>query len=148
MNRLREQFNLPGMSVLQFAFDGFADNPHKPKNVTEGRVYYTGTHDNDTAAGWFAALKPTLQADVMKVLGIQHPDQVAHAMVSTVLASHAELAVAPLQDLLGLDSSARMNTPGTTEHNWQWRFEWQQLPIGLAAELHQQLEQTGRLYHA
>ena len=145
---LRKQFNLPGMSVLQFAFDGFVDNPHKPENVTVDRVYYTGTHDNDTALGWFNSLDATMQTLVKTMLNIDTPEQVLQAMIITVLSSKAELAMMPLQDLLKLGADARMNTPGTITGNWQWRFDWAQLPASLSSELRQLLTQTERLPHA
>ena len=142
---LRKKFHLPGISVLQFAFDASADNPHKPQNVTRDKVYYTGTHDNDTVAGWFASLDASQQADVLATLNIQDASQLLAAMISTVLASKADLAIIPLQDLLGLDSRARMNTPGTIANNWLWRFSWADIPDDLASHLHQQLQQTKRL---
>lgn len=145
---LRKQFNLPGMSVLQFAFDGFNDNPHKPENVSVDRVYYTGTHDNDTALGWFSSLDTATQTLVKKMLNIDTPEQVLQAMIITVLSSKAELAMMPLQDLLKLGADARMNTPGTITGNWQWRFDWPQLPASLSSELRQLLTQTERLPHA
>ena len=142
---LRQQFNLPGMSVLQFAFDAFEDNPHKPQNVTEDRIYYTGTHDNDTVLGWFSSLDPTRQADVLSILNVTDAAQVHAVMIQTVLQSRADIAVIPLQDLLGLGAEARMNIPGTTDDNWLWRFRWQDIPTDLASNLHQQLQQTRRL---
>lgn len=142
---LRQQFQLPGMSVLQFAFDEFADNPHRPENVTPDRIYYTGTHDNDTVNGWFASLDSEAQTGVLATLHISEATQLAATMIAVVLGSRADLAMCPLQDLLGLDGSARMNTPGTTENNWRWRFAWRDLPGNLAAGLRQQLRQTGRL---
>jgi 4-alpha-glucanotransferase len=142
---LRLKFKLPGMSVLQFAFDAFEDNPHKPQNVTADRVYYTGTHDNDTVNGWFASLDAGQQAEVLAILKVTDATQVNAAMIHTVLASRANLAVIPLQDLLGLGSHARMNTPGTTEGNWLWQFQWQDIPDDLTSGLRHQLQQTGRL---
>ncbi len=145
---LRLQFDLPGMSVLQFAFDAFADNPHKPQNVTEDRVYYTGTHDNDTSTGWFDSLDPLVQDNVLATLNIREPSEVVPAMMTTVLASRARLAMLPMQDLLRLGSAARMNTPGTVGNNWLWRFDWTSVPQDLAAAMRIQIEQTGRLKHA
>ena len=142
---LRQQFKLPGMSVLQFAFDAFEDNPHKPQNVTEDRIYYTGTHDNDTTQGWFDSLDQEQQAAVLAVLNVTDATAVNAAMIRTVLESRADMAVIPLQDLLGLGSEARMNTPGTTDGNWLWRFRWHDIPTDLALNLHEQLQQTRRL---
>lgn len=132
---LREQFALPGMAVLQFGFDYFDDNPHKPQNVTKNTVYYTGTHDNDTTVGWFSCSTDSDQQRIMDVLGIEKAAQVVDAMLTTVMNSKAELVMMPMQDLLKLGSDARMNTPGTVDGNWLWRFDWQQLPETLASEL-------------
>jgi 4-alpha-glucanotransferase len=129
---LRHQFGLPGMAVLQFAFDDHADNPHKPENVQPDTVYYTGTHDNDTTLGWWRTLPDEVRPQVMRQLGVDDPDAVPDAMVDTVLQSRAALAILPLQDVLRLGSEARMNTPGTRNGNWAWRFEWAALPPDLA----------------
>lgn len=103
---LRKKHGIPGMAVLQFANDD-SGNPHNPENHTEDMVVYTGTHDNDTTVGW--GKKPVKE------------------MITTALESPAELAIIPLQDLMGLGSDARMNTPGTQEGNWEWRFDWDEL---------------------
>ena len=141
---LRHQFGLPGMAVLQFAFDHHADNPHKPENVHPDTVYYTGTHDNDTTLGWCRALPEHMRQQVMQQLGVHDPDAVPDAMIATVLESRAALAVVPLQDALHLGSEARMNTPGTDNGNWTWRFEWEALPSDLASRLLKQLQKAHR----
>ncbi len=141
---LRRQFDLPGMAVLQFAFDAHADNPHKPENVEADTVYYTGTHDNDTTAGWFAGLPPQVQQQVMHQLGVDDPARVPVTMQDIVLDSRAALAVLPLQDVLGLGSEARMNTPGTASGNWNWHFRWDDLPADLATRLRQKLHKAHR----
>ncbi len=132
---LRQRFNLPNMAVLQFAFDAHADNPHKPENVQPDTVYYTGTHDNDTTVGWWQALPEMVRDQVMAQLGTGDAAAVPDAMLDTVLHSRAGLAVLPLQDLLGLGSEARMNTPGTETGNWTWRFTWDALTPELASRL-------------
>jgi len=141
---LRHQFGLPGMAVLQFAFDDHADNPHKPENVHPDTVYYTGTHDNDTTLGWWNALPEYARQPVMRQLGVGDPAAVPDAMIDTVLESRAALAVLPMQDVLRLGSEARMNTPGTNNGNWTWRFEWDDLPIDLAPRLLRQLQKVHR----
>lgn len=141
---LRHRFKLPGMAVLQFAFDEHADNPHKPENVHPDTVYYTGTHDNDTTLGWWRALPDDARREVMRQLTVDDPDAVPDAMIDTVLASRAALAVLPLQDLLRLGSEARMNTPGTDNGNWTWRFRWEALPPDLAPRLRRKLQETHR----
>ncbi len=145
VDALRKQFHLPGMGVLQFAFDSYEDNPHKPQNVTPDRVYYTGTHDNDTVLGWFASLDEVQQAHVLTTLDITEAAQLNAAMLQTIFASVADLAIVPMQDLLGLDSRGRMNTPGTVDGNWLWQFNWQDVPDDLASSLRQLLHNTERL---
>lgn len=149
VNALRERFQLPGMAVLQFAFDHFADNPHKPHNVKENTVYYSGTHDNDTLIGWFNSLSPLQQDWARAMLAEQDeasPVSITGLVMESLLSSRAGLVMMPLQDLLALGSEARMNTPGTVgEHNWQWRFDWQHIPDNLAASLRERLAHHGRL---
>ncbi len=118
---LRDQFALPGMRVLQFAFDG-RHNPHLPHNHVPNCVAYTGTHDNDTSAGWYASLAPKQRIRVQSyVNGADgHP---ARALIRAAWGSVANLAIAPFQDVLGLGSDARMNFPGTAEGNWRWRMD-------------------------
>jgi 4-alpha-glucanotransferase len=142
---LRHQFGLPGMAVLQFAFDHHSDNPHKPDNVQPDTVYYVGTHDNDTTIGWWRALPDYARQHVMQQLGVREDDHaVLNAMTATVLESRAALAVLTMQDVLRLGSEARMNTPGTEHGNWTWRFEWDALPPDLASYLREQLQKAHR----
>ncbi|HEX7971062.1 MAG TPA: 4-alpha-glucanotransferase [Thiobacillus sp.] len=142
---LRRRFGLPGMAVLQFAFDDHADNPHKPGNVQPDTVYYTGTHDNDTTLGWWRSLPGHARHQVMQQLGVDEADAVPGAMIAKVLESRARLAMLPLQDVLGLGSEARMNVPGTdSSGNWTWRFDWAALPSELASRLLQQLQKVHR----
>lgn len=137
---LRDKYGLPGMSVLQFGFDYFEDNPHKPYNVRENTVYYTGTHDNDTLLGWFASQDEGTRQHILEVLEITDPAQLTDAMLDTILGSKALLAMVPWQDLLQLGSEARMNVPGTVEGNWHWRFNWGEVSDTLAPELHDKLQ--------
>jgi 4-alpha-glucanotransferase len=141
---LRHRFGLPGMAVLQFAFDQHADNPHKPENVQPDTVYYTGTHDNDTTLGWWRTLPKEARRQVMQRLDVQDPAAVPDVMIDTVLQSRAALAILPMQDLLGLGSEARMNTPGTGNGNWAWRFEWAAVPPDLASRLHEKNQKAHR----
>lgn len=144
VTELRHRFGLPGMAVLQFAFDEHADNPHKPENVHPDTVYYTGTHDNDTTLGWWRAQPDAVRHEVMRSLGVTDPDAVLDAMIDTVLQSPAALAVLPLQDVLRLGSEARLNTPGTDNGNWTWRFEWDALSPDLAYRMLEQLKKSHR----
>ncbi|MGC2461979.1 MAG: 4-alpha-glucanotransferase [Steroidobacteraceae bacterium] len=124
VEQLRVAFHLPGMRVLQFGFDGSPDNPHLPHNYLRDVVAYTGTHDNDTTVGWYRSLE---RADAQRVEFYlrTEPAALAETMARAVLASVAQLAVIPVQDLLQLGSQARFNTPGRATGNWSWR-----LPVG------------------
>ncbi len=145
VNALREKFHLPGMSVLQFSFDGFDDNPHKPKNIGHDRIAYTGTHDNDTTTGWAQSLDKNMQHYIMQVLNVNKLEEVTDALIASTLATKAQLAVIPLQDFLHLGTEARMNIPGTMDGNWQWQFNWQQITDELAMDIRQKMEVAGRL---
>jgi 4-alpha-glucanotransferase len=119
------------MRVLQFGFDGDADNPHLPHNYTRDVVAYTGTHDNDTTQGWSQSLTGETAQRVQSYLGAQS-DTINQNMERAVLASVAQLAILPAQDLLRLGSQARLNTPGTATGNWQWRLPPGSLSASLA----------------
>ena len=136
VRRLIDFCGYPGMKVLEFAFDGGDDNPHLPKNTGAHCVVYTGTHDNDTAAGWWAGSDEARRARVREVLKMAPDEEIAPKMVRAALGSRAERAVIPLQDMLGLGSDARMNTPGTVGgDNWRWRALPGQLTDALADEM-------------
>lgn len=141
---LRLRFRLPGMLILQFAFDGSARNPYLPHHHDPLEVVYTGTHDNDTTLGWYNALDEATRARVDAYLGHSR-EAMPWPLVRAALASVARLAILPMQDLLGLDSSARMNVPGTSAGNWRWQFEWAQLAPDLGPRLRQLLALYGRL---
>ena len=127
---LRERFNLPGILVLQFGFDGSGDNPYLPGNHEEHAVIYTGTHDNDTTLGWYRTLDESTRNIVRATLG--DTDDVPATLVRAAYESPARLTVIPMQDLLGLGSEARMNVPGTVDGNWSWRFNWADVPADFA----------------
>ena len=139
---LRKTLDLPGMRVLQFGFDA-GDGDHAPHRLTEDVVVYTGTHDNDTTRGWFAALDPASKARVLEYLG-GTPAEVASALIGAAYASIAGLAVAPLQDVLDLGSEARMNVPGVAEGNWRWRAAPDAFTRERARRLRRLAEETGR----
>tara|TARA_R110001592_G_scaffold52649_9_gene161392 strand:- start:117167 stop:118639 length:1473 start_codon:yes stop_codon:yes gene_type:complete len=138
---LRDKFNLPGMKILQFAFDSDANNPYLPHNHIQHSVVYTGTHDNNTTLGWFKNLSDTTRDHCLTYLN--HPkENMPWPLIQAALASVAQIAIIPMQDLLEVDSDERMNTPGTTEGNWQWRFQWEQLP----ADLSHHVQELNSLY--
>lgn len=118
---LRERFGLPGMKILQFAFDSDAANPYLPHNHLPATVVYTGTHDNDTSRGWLDSLDSRIEQRIRDYLGKEQPVNVED-LTRAALMSVADTAIIPLQDLFGLPSSARMNRPGTPLGNWEWRF--------------------------
>lgn len=138
---LRRRFHLPGMKVLQFAFDGNPANPYLPHNHRSNSVVYTGTHDNDTTLGWFESLPASVRTRVVDYLG-EPSAPMPWPLVRAAFASVARLAVVPLQDLLSLGSEHRMNRPGSTEGNWRWRFEWS----GVDAELIKRVRHLAALY--
>ncbi len=141
---LRDRFGLPGMKILQFAFDGGPDNPYLPHNVVPNSVIYTGTHDNDTTLGWYTADAERLRPILADYLGCD-PVDMPWPLIRLALASVSRLAVLPLQDVLALGSEHRMNTPGTTEGNWRWRFDWSMVPEGTARRLRHLNTLFGRL---
>jgi 4-alpha-glucanotransferase len=143
VNALRRQFGLPGMLIAQFAFDGSGNNPYLPANHVEPAVIYSGTHDNDTALGWYRSLDAVARDNVHRVLGCG-ADQMPDALLRSVWESRAQVAIFPLQDLLGLGSDARMNIPGTVGGNWTWRFSWHLVPAGLADDCRRRGMESGR----
>lgn len=123
VNDLREKYGLPGMKILQFAFGDNAANPYLPHNHQVASVAYTGTHDNDTTLGWFEGAPKHTKQRLFDYFGFDDESQMPMPVVRSVLASVAALAMIPVQDILGLGSEARFNTPGTLEGNWSWRLE-------------------------
>lgn len=122
VEQLRRGAQLPGMRVLQFAFDSDAANPHLPHNYEPNTLAYTGTHDNNTLAGWWNECDSGLRERVAAYMG--YPSEPPRtALQRLALASVAWLAVLPMQDLLDLGVEARMNTPGTARGNWSWRLQ-------------------------
>jgi 4-alpha-glucanotransferase len=140
---LRDKYELPGMKVLQFAFDGGPDNPYLPHQHIRRCVMYTGTHDNDTTLGWFQSLPKDAQQRVQDYLGWPG-EPMPWPLIRAAFASVAELAVIPLQDPLMLGSEARMNRPSLDHGNWRWRFRWDWVPDDLTARLRHLTEIYGR----
>ena len=140
---LRESVGLPGMAVLQFAFGGEATNPFLPHLHLPHQVVYSGTHDNNTTIGWWQA-SPGVQDHVRRYFGIDGTD-VAWDLIRAALASVAHTAIVPMQDVLALGSEARMNVPGVTEGNWNWRLRPDQMAPATAARLRDLAGLYGRL---
>jgi 4-alpha-glucanotransferase len=124
--QLRDGFELPGMRILQFAFASDEKNPFLPHNYIHNTVVYSGTHDNDTSQGWFRTATERERAFVQKYLGTDGSN-IHWDLIRCASQSVADVAVYPLQDVLGLGSEARMNLPGKPAGYWEWRFRWQQL---------------------
>ncbi len=147
VNALRNQFHLPGMKILHFAFDGNEDNPYLPESIEENSVVYTGTHDNDTTLGWFNRLDDHQRGHVLGYFKHDNPHHTVHMpldLCNLALTTKANLAIIPMQDILHLDGKHRMNTPGTCEGNWHWRFSWKQLKLQMQAEMMLAIKQAGR----
>ena len=142
---LRDRFELPGMVVLQFAFDGSHDNPHLPQHHRRNAVVYTGTHDNDTTVGWYSGLDANSRELVQRFIGTGDLPTVPDLLIDAAYASTANLAIVPMQDLLGLDSTSRMNAPGTVVDNWRWRFAWEQVAPTLPATCRDRAVRAARL---
>jgi 4-alpha-glucanotransferase len=141
---LRDAFNLPGMKILQFAFGSGDENPYLPHNYQPNCVVYTGTHDNDTTQGWFGSLAEEECAEVLRYLGTDNPAEIHWDMARLAFGSAAKIAIIPMQDLLGLGSAARMNTPSKGQGNWVWRFAPGSLTEALGERLRALTEASGR----
>ncbi|XP_034691473.1 4-alpha-glucanotransferase, chloroplastic/amyloplastic [Vitis riparia] len=120
--QLRKYIRAPGMAVLQFGFGSDADNPHLPHNHEQNEVVYTGTHDNDTTRGWWDILEQEEKSNVLKYVTVTGEDDISWALIQAALSSVAQTAIIPMQDVLGLGNSARMNIPATQSGNWGWRL--------------------------
>ena len=140
---LREQFGLPGMKVLQFAFDSDASNSDLPHNYPTDCVVYTGTHDNDTTLGWYASRDEKVKHKVRVYTGTDG-SHINWTFIRLAMNSVADLAMVPLQDVLGLGSEARLNLPGRPHGNWTWRYRQESLRPELAAALRELAIASGR----
>ena len=143
VHELRRATGLPGMRILQFGF-GAPDSPHLPHRFDRHTVVYTGTHDNDTARGWFEGAADAERELARTYLGDDCRD-FAWALIRAAYTSVANTAIVPLQDILGLGGEGRMNTPGDAQHNWAWRVEAGALTREHAERLRRLAEISGRL---
>jgi 4-alpha-glucanotransferase len=145
VDALRLAHGLPGMLVLQFAFDGNPSNPYLPHNHVPLAVAYSGTHDNDTTLGWFRGLDRAARENVLAYFGQQEGDM-PWTLVRAAFASVARLAIVPLQDVLALGSESRMNVPGVATGNWCWQLrDADALDAALAQRMREMLRRHGRL---
>jgi 4-alpha-glucanotransferase len=146
VEEMRDRYEFPGMKILQFAFGGDQTNPYLPYNYPHNAVVYPGTHDNDTALGWWQTLNAAEKQKVTHFLGYDRPEEVKEIhweLIRTALRSPANLAILPLQDLLGLDGQSRMNDPAVNEGNWRWRYPFSHQ---LSPELSQRLLKLTQIY--
>ncbi len=126
VEKLRDDFGLPGMKILQFAYSDDTTNENLPHNYTSNFIVYTGTHDNDTSLGWFKSIDKKERRFLHKYVD-GSGKQFVENFIEEVWKSAAHTAIIPMQDVLGLDATARMNTPGIASGNWDWRFTWSQI---------------------
>ncbi|MUL36312.1 4-alpha-glucanotransferase [Gloeocapsopsis dulcis] len=141
---LRDQFEFPGMKILQFAFGSDAANPFLPFNFPRNCVVYTGTHDNDTTVGWFNSASEYEKERLLRYLGCLSSDGIHWDLIRLALSSVADQTLIPLQDLLGLPTEARMNYPSKPEGNWEWRYSSSDLTSELSDRLKSLTELYGR----
>lgn len=141
---LRTELGFHGMKVLQFAFDGDVDNAYLPHTYHSDCVVYPGTHDNQTAIGWFQSIDETTRQQVQTYLGTDGGD-IAWDFIRLAFESVSDLAMVTLQDVMRLDDQARMNRPGVASGNWKWRYLSHQLHDGLARGLRELAGAYGRL---
>jgi 4-alpha-glucanotransferase len=132
---LRNQFNLPGMKVLQFAFASDASDKFLPHNYQPNFVVYSGTHDNDTTRGWYEGSATEHERNYFRRYLRTDGSEAAWSMIDAAWRSVATIAIAPLQDLLDLGNDARMNLPGSAQGNWSWRFSSHQITPELVDRL-------------
>ena len=149
VEKLRDDLNYPGMKILLFAFDGCPDNPYLPQHYTQNCVVYSGTHDNDTAVGWYLSKDVSPETRRLAKLYANCTDDNASTfhqqMIYLAQSSTAGLSILPMQDVLGFGNDCRMNTPGTTRGNWQWRCAPEFITDELAESLRQSTAMFGRL---
>ncbi|MEO6655002.1 MAG: 4-alpha-glucanotransferase, partial [Pyrinomonadaceae bacterium] len=143
VENLRDNFGFPGMRILQYAFGGDAQNRDLPHNYIQNCVAYTGTHDNDTTAGWYRSSPKNVRTHCRNYLASNRRD-IHWDMIRAILASVADTTIIPAQDILGLGSDARMNTPATGDGNWEWRLNESDLNNGILEKLRELTELFGR----
>lgn len=132
------------MKVLTFGFDNDESNPHHPSNYGTNTVAYTGTHDNDTVLGWAKSASPEALAFAGKQLGFESAEDAPEAFIRTLFSGPCDIAVVPMQDMLGLGTEARMNYPGTIGGNWLWRMKPGVLTVDLSMKYCKLNKETNR----
>lgn len=143
---LRDRFGFPGMKILHFAFGSGPSNPYLPFNFERNCLVYTGTHDNNTTVGWFETIQDWERDGLMQYIGHVSPDGIHWDLIRLALSSIADAAIFPLQDVLGLGTNARMNSPGLPSGNWGWRYREDSLQHELSDRLRQLTQTFGRAH--
>jgi 4-alpha-glucanotransferase len=144
VDKLRDDFGFPGMRVLMFAFGGGSDNFHLPHNYVRNCAVYTGTHDNDTAVGWWQrASKKEKELFYKYIVGFAAGEPINWVLIRMAMAAVSVIAIVPLQDVFGLDNNGRMNIPGTATGNWGWRYSDPDL---LSQDLSDRLLEVTQIY--
>ena len=129
VEKLRDDYELAGMKILQFAFDWNLDNPYLPENIKdENWIVYTGTHDNSTSLGWWKEIEQDIKNQIKERIP-ECQEFSSWELIRIGMDTKAKLFVAPMQDLLNLEDIARLNKPGTIENNWSWRLSRNDLNI-------------------
>jgi 4-alpha-glucanotransferase len=141
---LRDDFEFPGMKVLQFAFGSDPGNVFLPFNYPRNCLVYTGTHDNNTTLGWFKSLDDWERQNLLAHIGHVSPEGIHWDLIRVALGSVAQLAILPLQDVLGHDEPGRMNFPGKPEGNWEWRYGEDMVNQEVRDRLRRLTERSGR----
>ncbi|MFT6818834.1 MAG: 4-alpha-glucanotransferase [Myxococcota bacterium] len=146
VSELRDAFGLPGMAIAQFAYTDNSDasQPYLPHNHRASLVVYPGTHDNDTVVGWYASADERTRDHVRRYLAVSGND-IAGDILRSVYRSVADTCIVALQDVLALGGGARMNRPGTSYGNWQWRCRADALNVGVARRLREEANLSGRI---
>lgn len=151
VHQLRDEFEFPGMRVLQFGFDSANDTFHRPEFYPSNSVAYTGTHDNDTIIGWYRARQDAKSQsnhrDLLdQYLSADTEESMVHLqLINMIMGSASHTAIIPMQDALGLGNEARMNVPGLAQGNWGWRLQAEQLNSHVSQSLRTLCEHSGRL---
>lgn len=144
VEKLRDDFDLPGMKILQFAFDSSEDNNYIPHSFHPNTVVYTGTHDNNTTLGWYQEASEADKQYVCRYLHVHDDHDIVWDFIRAAWASVSNIAVVPMQDIFSLDAHARMNVPGNAVGNWGWRYTTEMLSDELAVKLRGLTELYGR----
>lgn len=145
VHKLLKDSGFPGMKVIQFAFDSREESDYLPHTYTNHCVVYTGTHDNDTVMGWMKTAPKASVKYAKEYLNLTKEEGYNWGMMRAAWSSVADMAIVPMQDILGLGSEARINTPSTLGNNWKWRATPEQIDVKVAKKLYHYMQMYGRV---